>query len=125
MKEKEITTITQPKSVSLSDIFLWEVFLTPKWDNLFSGFPLPREAGGFCPTTCKWFEGKQALGDCELIEYIDSETKSVVTIGMRMESVKVDRNTLNTWHPNSIRIDIKFGLFRLKIPIKKIFRNEP
>jgi hypothetical protein len=100
-------------SVALAEKFLWEVFLTEKWDHIFlgdenTGLPiLPRQLS-FCPTKRSWESG-HGLDACT-VTYLEPSINSRVTIGMHYE--KEDEVPGLLW-PSSISFDVSI----LNIPL--------
>lgn len=94
-----------PIAVALSEKFLWEVMLTNTWDHLFlgdenTGLPvLPREIS-FCPTERSWCE---ATNGGKIIYYSEPSTHSIVTVGMRKETV----DDVSLWYPDHIYFHIE------------------
>lgn len=112
-------------ALALAEKFLWEVFLTKKWDHVFRNknpehqildFPvLPRELS-FCPTErfCMEFNQRSREGDgfesARMIQYKDRELGASVYVFMGQDVP--GKTTL--WSPYLITFD------RLPILDKKI-----
>ncbi len=103
-----VTTARRPTAVALANKFLWELFLTDKWDHIFLGDEntglsvFPREIS-FCPTKDVWMDGSQIEGDSKLISYFEYSICSCVIIGMRKEFV----DGAELWYPNSVLLDMR------------------
>lgn len=100
-------------TVALAEKFLWEVFLTEKWDHLFLGYEniglpiLPRQLS-FCPTKRSWESGPD--DEPCTVTYLEPNINSRVTVGMRYNEKSEVPGLL--W-PGSISFDVSI----LNIPL--------
>lgn len=100
-------TVKFPISVALAQKFLWEVFLTEKWDHLFrEGVQpltlMPREASPFCPTEISWEETEHLDGyKLKTITFSAPQTREYVFVLMR--GLRIEESVL--WYPNGIKLD--------------------
>jgi hypothetical protein len=108
------TSCKIPMTVALAEKFLWEVFLTEKWDHIFFGdennrLPiLPRQLS-FCPTKRSW--GKEEGVACS-VTYIEPNIDSRVTVRMRYSR---EDEVLGLLWPDSISFDVSI----LNIPLRQ------